>query len=48
VTALSKQVCYLSRQVFIHLDATTHVHPCATRGMKSVLLTASAANFNAA
>ena len=48
VTAFREQVGHLSGQVLIHLDADAHVHPCATSGMKSVLFTASAANFNAA
>jgi hypothetical protein len=48
VTPRREQLCHLSRQVFIHFNADTHAHPRTTRGIKSVLFTASAANFNAA
>ena len=37
VTAGREQLCHLSRQVFIHINANTPAHPRTTRGIKTVV-----------
>ena len=48
VTVSSKNFGDLWRKIFVYLEARRHCSPATWRGTKSALLTASAANFNAA